>query len=390
MFAARRRSASARGCAASLLPPRKPASSPARSTAIVATVRVALMLVALAATLLAPRHAFAGEAWVALTPLEAQIGMRVVAPDPLVPATIYADANLGRGIARSSDGGRTWQVLPFEHAVDTIVVERSGPERVTILGWDATIARSSDGGASWTVSENLAGLHGWPRDVAVDPRDTNVLYLALERYCFISCEPGGLAKSINGGRTWSIVFKDVPKRLVVIDPNDPRTIYAIGDSVHVSGNGGSSWNSFGNPGGTSGTSLVADPVVPGVVYAGTQGFRLWRSDDRGRHWTRLGGDLEFYARSFAVDPTDRSVLVVGGETPRALGKEEYDVRMRSVNGGASWHSLDGGLVLALDPLLLDGVRVVFGPDGTLWCASSSRGVMKLSPTPGIRRRPVRR
>jgi photosystem II stability/assembly factor-like uncharacterized protein len=70
-----------------------------------------------------------------------------------------------------------------------------------------------------------------------------------------------------------------------------------------------------------------------VVYAGVRGGGLYRTNDAGRSWSRLGeGVLSDKIRALALDPSDANVVYVGTE-PASL--------CRSEDGGKSWKELAG-------------------------------------------------
>src|SRR5262245_58748557 len=76
--------------------------------------------------------------------------------------------------------------------------------------------------------------------------------------------------------------------------------------------------------------LAADPLCPGVVYAGTQGQGVFRSDDGGTTWrpAGLGGHI---VKALAVSQAELGV-VYAGTTPRGL--------CVSRDGGAHWAELE--------------------------------------------------
>jgi hypothetical protein len=77
------------------------------------------------------------------------------------------------------------------------------------------------------------------------------------------------------------------------------------------------------------TCLAVDPHREGVVYAGTRGQGILRSEDYGRHWRALG--LEGYVvKALAVSPSERDVIYAG--TKPALVFVSRD-------GGGNWEEL---------------------------------------------------
>jgi photosystem II stability/assembly factor-like uncharacterized protein len=86
------------------------------------------------------------------------------------------------------------------------------------------------------------------------------------------------------------------------------------------------------------TSLAQDPLNPGVIYAGTRGNGIWRSEDKGKTWHYRGLDKETIM-SVAVSPhTSKSTgidqaLVYAGTKPAHM--------FCSDDGGSSWKELKG-------------------------------------------------
>lgn len=78
-------------------------------------------------------------------------------------------------------------------------------------------------------------------------------------------------------------------------------------------------------------TLAADPSDANIVYAGTQGNGVYRSDDRGQSWTPLGlaGRI---VKSLAVSPHDSGVIYAGAK-PATVYK--------TTDGGAQWSELKG-------------------------------------------------
>jgi len=77
-------------------------------------------------------------------------------------------------------------------------------------------------------------------------------------------------------------------------------------------------------------TLATDPNHPDVVYAGTQGNGVYRSDDRGRSWASLGM-AGLIVKSLAVSPHDSQVIYAGVK-PAAVYK--------TTDGGNRWTKLE--------------------------------------------------
>lgn len=222
-------------------------------------------------------------------------------PDLLLAATRGIAHHKGgpRGVYRSSDGGRTWQL-----------VLAAGPESgATDLAWAsdnprvifATVAqtyhapgasaysqfkhpgasalyKSNDEGLSW---HKIAG-HGLP-DMAgptavADGTHSRRVYLLNHK---------GLYRSDDGGADWSLATRTIhtSSKQVLVDPANPDVVYTMGTCVYRSTDGGHTLVAFkGAPGGDDPNQWWIDPNSPGhIVYGGDQGASI--SLDRGRSWS---------------------------------------------------------------------------------------------------------
>ena len=330
------------------------------------------------------------DTWLRLTPDEARMGNAVIAVDPIAPDTLYADAWSVSGLGKSTDGGRTWTVLPHDfrrELLRVIVVELSGPNRVTVMTWDSSdvvLHRSSDGGMTWTRVKMDSPIVGSASDLAVDPRNSSTLYVGHQRSCFTTCieGSGGVSKSTDGGRRWVALYKGIGADQVIIDPHGSGTIYAVGTYSRRSENGGATWTNMVAPSGEAIFRIAFDPVLPGVLYTITEREHLWRSDDRGENWQRLGAPFSYFRPwTIAIDPVHRGVIVAGGSS--GLGAQ------RSMDGGMTWLPLNEGLPIPQNATQFDWVRPVFATNGRLFASGSVHGVMTLQEPLKPRRRAVR-
>ncbi len=81
-------------------------------------------------------------------------------------------------------------------------------------------------------------------------------------------------------------------------------------------------------------SVAFDPLNPGVVYAGTRGWGLAKSLDRGYSWSSVGPELEGLSiTSIAIHPNGRVVYV---------GSQSQGV-FRSIHGGITFQNIQVGL-----------------------------------------------
>ncbi|MDZ7645587.1 MAG: hypothetical protein U5K76_16000 [Woeseiaceae bacterium] len=198
---------------------------------------------------------------------------------------------------------------------------------------------SRDGGETWEKkglenSEHIGMIR-------VDPRDSNVVFVAAQGPLWSAGGNRGLYKSTDGGGTWRKVLgeglgntpQDDPYTGVSevhFDPRDPDVLYAVawqrfrnaavlldggpGSGIHKSADGGETWRELteGLPEATMGKiGLAISPQRPDVVYATIElanregGF--WRSENGGESWEKRsdylsGGTGPHYYQEIFASP----------------------------------------------------------------------------------------
>jgi photosystem II stability/assembly factor-like uncharacterized protein len=193
------------------------------------------------------------------------------------------------------------------------------------------VYKSLDGGKSWknaglTKSEHIG-------KIVVDPRDSNVVYVAAQGPLWAPGGDRGLYKTIDGGKTWRPVLtisENTGVTDVVLDPSNPDILYAASyqrrrhvytlinggpeSALHKSMDGGATWTKLetGLPKEWMGRAgLAVSPRDPNTVYAIIEATRkaggFFRSQDGGANWEKMnsysGGGAQYYAEIF-VDPTN--------------------------------------------------------------------------------------
>ena len=200
--------------------------------------------------------------------------------DPADPLTLYAATNGGwiwddKGLYKSTNGGNNWNRLATGQsfwAVSSLVID---PQHTTTLyaalsgadDYNGTrgVIKSTDGGDTWRMVYTDPPLHPSYPILAIDPRRTDTLYLALN---------SGVYKTTDGGESWQPATSGLPAVKVsamVIDPQVTTTIYlGTNAGVYKSIDGGESWRAL-NAGLTNTTvhALAIDPAAPGTLYAAT-------------------------------------------------------------------------------------------------------------------------
>lgn len=230
------------------------------------------------------------------------------------------------GLGRSLDGGLTWEELPLpeDASLTAIAVDPAAPRTVYGSAVSAAPAspdcpcfQSHDGGQSWRCLSL-----GWVRRFVVDPARPDVVY-AIQR---------GLLKSLDRGETWARADAGLPAEAaaydLAIDPSDPEVLYlAASHGVFKSLDGGSSWSRAGDglPA-EEALALAVDPRTTSTLYALLRNG-VYRSADAGRSWASISQGLPphfmlWNRAHLLVDPLHPERLYVG---TYASGVYEYTV-----------------------------------------------------------------
>ncbi|MEM8993315.1 MAG: glycosyl hydrolase [Acidobacteriota bacterium] len=242
------------------------------------------------------------------------------------------------------------------------------------LGAAAKEAKPADENDSKMVASTFSGLElrsigpalmsGRIADVAIDPRDQSVWYVAVGS--------GGVWKTETAGTTWTSLFDGQPSYSIgclTLDPNAPSTIWVgtgenvsgrhvgYGDGVYKSMDGGATWQHMGLEESEHIGNIIIDPRDSNVIYVAAQGplwsaggeRGLYKSVDGGANWEKILGGGEYTGvNEVHMDPRNPDVLYAATHqrlrTVAALmnGGPESGIH-KSTDGGATWTELETGL-----------------------------------------------
>ena len=122
-----------------------------------------------------------------------KLAMRDFAVSPTDPDTVLATTE--RGLARSTDGGRTWRGVA---APALAVLAWNAADSLYGIGPDGAVQHSTDGGTTWTQRGNAGGV---PEAVTTAGSGADeVLYVAVAEH--------GILQSTDRGRTFTTRYTE--------------------------------------------------------------------------------------------------------------------------------------------------------------------------------------
>jgi photosystem II stability/assembly factor-like uncharacterized protein len=294
----------------------------------------------------AVRSMDAGKTWQWFTPHPFLSGILLgVAVHPLNPQIVFV-GGFGGGIFRSTDSGRSWETV--NERLDALNVIRLAADpsksgRFFAVGGQQAF-ESRDGGKTWELFLKGQGSTFWVSDLALHPKNSNFIVVAGYRK-----SGGALSLSQDGGKTWQIrsPYSGVNygcSRCVAFDPSDPQIMYlapftkqkekSISQGIAKSLDQGKTWKLINN-GLTHKDiwTLAVNPRNTDLVFAGTGGGTLYRSENGGNDWRMIQGLDHTSIRDIVFDETNQNIVYLS----------TYTSVFKSIDGGINWVKKSGGL-----------------------------------------------
>ncbi len=310
---------------------------------------------------------------------------------------IYYVATASGNLWKTTNNGITWEAIgdtlpyslgcveidPVNHHVVWVGSGENNHQRA--LGYGDGVYKSTDDGKTWKNMglKNSRQIGG----IVIDPRNSNVVYVAAEGSVWGPGGDRGLYKTTDGGKTWKRILKiseNTGVNNITFDPRNPDILYATSEqrrrhiytkigggpesAVYKSTDAGKTWIKImkGLPKvDLGGMGIAVSPVNPDVVYLSVEaaydkgGF--FRSTNMGAEWKRMSNTWSSgqYFNEIYCDPKDVNKVFL------------VDVRSKyTLDGGKTWKTigLEGKHVddhaIWIDPKDTD--HILFGCDGGIY------------------------
>ena len=256
------------------------------------------------------------------------------------------------GLYLSDDSGSTWQPayasLNLESSLPTTCLAVPSDEahsNYLFAGVPGHVMRSEDGGKNWmviplslsaTVPTALASSASFAKD--------GILLLGTNE--------DGVLRSADGGRSWAnwnfglIDFNVLCLAMSPAFENDETVFAGTGSGLFASQTGGKSWKEIELPAGyTTVLSLAISSgfANDGTLLVGTESDGLWKTQDGGQSWQRLG-------ETHLQGMVNQVILDANQPGRQGITVLHDNAVLHSADAGKTWSALLEGELASLAPL----------------------------------------
>jgi photosystem II stability/assembly factor-like uncharacterized protein len=241
------------------------------------------------------------------------------------------------GVFRSPDLGISWSAVN-EGLTDLAVWSLTAHRGFLFVGTnDSGVFRSSDDGLQWHPARS--GL-----------TDTHVRALATDGNALYVGTLGGVFRSLDDGASWVAMDAGMTTPYVRTLACARGGVLAgtLGGGVYVSDDSGRTWSERNL--GLTNTSVMSIAISGSRIFAGTYGG-LFMSTNDGARWMKLDptGVNPIPRIGPGAEPTSAFLEPKTVYTLAVYGQRVFIAMMEkgvytSTDGGATWESLNGGLV----------------------------------------------
>ncbi|MGA8259554.1 MAG: hypothetical protein WB783_05000 [Arenicellales bacterium] len=278
-----------------------------------------------------------------------------IAVHPTAPSTIYVGTANG-GVWKTIDNGLSWVPKTgdqFSLAIGAIAIDPVTPDTVyagtgeyvpdsDCYYYGNGLLKTINGGISWTeIGTSYFSMADIAR-IAIDPMDTNHLYVAASN---------GIWESTNGGTGWNQLSVNPAAGVVLArNPAEPGTIRLIAGlsslGIYSASNSGTGWSGFspvtvpGAPTGAKRIALGACRSHPQHIYAafsepgsGNMLAHVARSTNYGADWTACTIPDSTLGRIYQA--SYNLAILPHPDDPETVLLAVVDI-FKSINGGGSW------------------------------------------------------
>jgi len=210
--------------------------------------------------------------------------------------------------------------------IEMVITAPSDSNIVYAAVRSGSVYRSNDGGSNWSFA---GWFQGSVHAIAVHPLDANIIYAGISPD---KLDGDALFKSTDGGSSWAPTAWGSNGILrLTIDPKNPQIIYvssfATFGGIHKTEDDCKTWTFLPFPDNDGGRTfaIVVNPQNPNIIYVATNGWKFYRSSDRGKTW-ELAVDISGFPQWMDVNPANPKIIYLATSEGVFV----------SSNAGANW------------------------------------------------------
>ncbi|MEO7148401.1 MAG: hypothetical protein ABIY40_00430 [Rhodanobacteraceae bacterium] len=266
---------------------------------------------------------------------------------------IYYVGTAGGGLWKTTDNGIKWEDV-FKHgdtgSVGAVALSPSNPKDIWLGTGEANprndvllgrgVYFSPDDGKTWQF-KGLADA-GLISNILINPTNPDIVYVAVLGDPWKPSPTRGVFMTTNAGKAWNKVLyvNDITGASdIEMDPSNPNVLFA---------------------------GMWTEQRKPWTQLNGSTAGGVWRSQDGGRTWSKLGGGLPTDV------PTDRVKIAIAPSAPNtvyALMPSQKCMLWGSTDGGSNWHCISNNHELAVRMFYFSAMEVAPDNPKTLYFGS---------------------